>query len=107
MTEFISNYQTQSANRDPLNNIRGTNIKGKAQLKKVCEEFEGIFVAKMMSTLDKTVDRENSLFQESKYLTNLKSVMYADLGRQVATSPTSNIGLAAQMYKQLERTVID
>ncbi len=107
MTEFISNYQTQSANMDPLNNIRSTKFSGKAQLKKVCEEFEGIFVAKMMSTLDKTVDKENSLFQESKYVTNLKSVMYSDLGRQVATSPTSNIGLATQMYKQLEKTVSD
>ena len=106
MTEFISNYQTQSANRDPLNNIRGANIKGKAQLKKVCEEFEGIFVAKMMSTLDKTVDRENGLFGErSEYVDTFKSIGYQQLGHDLASNPRSSIGMAQQIYKQMEKFV--
>lgn len=90
----------------PLNNIRSSGASGKEQLKKVASEFEAIFVAKMMSTLDKTVDKEGSLFgEESKYVDTFKSIMFNDIGRQIANNPHTSIGFAKQMYSQLERSV--
>ena len=77
----------------------------KEQLKKVSQEFESIFISKMLNEMDKTVDKEGSLFQESKYLDNLKSFMYNDIARQIAQDPRSNLGIAKQMYTQLEKTV--
>ena len=51
-----------------LNNIKGAGNQ-KAQLKKVGEEFETLFLTKMMQTMDKTVDREGGLLgEESKYV---------------------------------------
>ena len=55
--------------------------------------------------MDKTVDKEGSMFQESKYLDNLKSFMYNDIARTIAQDEHSNLGIARQMYSQLEKTV--
>ena len=57
--------------------------------------------------MDKTVDKENSLFKESKYMDNLKSVMYADIGKSVANNPATSIGIANQIYEQMKNTVPD
>ena len=101
------NFTTNKAGGlSPLENMRG-NISGKEQLKRVAQEFEAIFVAKMLTSLDKTVDREGSLFEESKFLDNFKSLMFDDMGRQIAGSPHSSIGLAKQMYAQMEKSVPD
>jgi|GEM_PF-848000 len=91
----------------PLDSIRSEHISGKEQLKKVSREFEAIFVAKMLETLDKTVDREGSLFEDTKFQDTFKSIMYTDIGRQVANNPHSSIGLAKQLYQQMERSIPD
>ena len=36
---------------------------------------------------------------------NLKSFMYNDIARTIANDPKSSIGIAKQMYTQLEKTV--
>ena len=103
-----ANYiTTGGVSLDSLDTVRNPNLTGKQQLQKVSKEFEAIFVAKMLSTLDKTVDRENSMFQESKYMDSLKSVMYADIGKNIANSPTTSIGIAKQIYEQMQHTVSD
>lgn len=101
-TNYISN---QIGNLSPLESLRGKNIGGKEQLKKVSVEFEAIFVSKMLTSLDKTVDKEGSLFGESKFMDNFKSIMFNDMGRQIASNPHSNIGFAKQMYAQMEKSV--
>ena len=59
----------------------------------------------MLTQMDKTVDRENSMFGESKYMDNFKSIFFNQIGRDVANSPTSNIGFAKQLYAQMEKSV--
>ena len=41
----------------------------------------------------------------SKYLDNLKSFMYNDIARSIANNPQTSLGIARQMYQQLEKTV--
>lgn len=107
-TNYITGNIGTGGDLSPLNSIRSGNTSGKEQLKKVSTEFEAIFVAKMMSTLDKTVDKEGSLFgEESKYMDNFKSIMFNDIGRQIASNPHTSIGLAKQMYAQMEKSVPD
>ena len=90
-----------------LNNIKGAGNQ-KAQLKKVGEEFETLFLTKMMQTMDKTVDREGGLLgEESKYVDTFKNHVYQEVGRQMAKSPHTSIGIASQIYKQMERYVQD
>ena len=84
--------------------MNSTNSKEK--LKKVAEEFESIFISKMFSTLDKTVDRENGLFgQENSYYEKLKSYMFDETGRQLAHNPRTSFGFAKQIYEQMEKFV--
>ncbi len=101
----MTNY-SQGADFDVVNTIRSSGTQ-KEQLKKVAKEFEAILVSKMLTQMDKTVDRENSLFGESKYEENFKSILFNQIGRDVANSPTSNIGFAKQLYQQMERSVPD
>ena len=104
-THTMTNY-SQGADFDVVNTIRSSGTQ-KEQLKKVAKEFEAILVSKMLTQMDKTVDRENSHFGESKYEENFKSILFNQIGRDVANSPISNIGFAKQLYQQMERSVPD
>ena len=109
MNNFIGNigqsYYSTSSDFAAIENIKKGTKSEREQLKKVSTEFESIFVAKMLNEMDKTVDKEGSMFQESKYLDNLKSFMYNDIAREIASNPHTSIGIAKQMYQQLEKTV--
>lgn len=109
MQNYIGNigqsYYSTSSDFAAIENITKGTKSEREQLKKVSTEFESIFVAKMLNEMDKTVDKEGSMFQESKYLDNLKSFMYNDIAREIASNPHTSIGIAKQMYQQLEKTV--
>lgn len=109
MQNYIGNigqsYYSTSSDFAAIENIKKGSKTEKEQLKEVASEFESIFIAKMLNEMDKTVDKEGSMFQESKYLDNLKSFMYNDIARTIAQDEHSNLGIARQMYSQLEKTV--
>lgn len=109
MENYVENigqsYYSTSSDFAAIENIKKGAKSEKEQLKRVSTEFESIFVAKMLNELDKTVDKEGSMFQESKYLDNLKSFMYNDIAREISTNPQTTLGIAKQMYQQLEKTV--
>lgn len=109
MNNYISGmgnaYMSNSSDLSAIENIKKGAKTEKEQLQKVANEFESIFVAKMLTEMDKTVDKEGSLFQESKYLDNLKSFMYNGIAREISSNPHTSIGVAKQLYTQLEKTV--
>ena len=75
-------------------------------MKKVATEFESIFVTKMLSEMDKTVDHENSLFgKEGQYVDTFKSIVYQQMGRDIANNPRTSFGFADQIYRQMEKFV--
>ena len=76
----------------------------KAQLQKAAEEFEAIFVTKMFTEMDKTVDRENGLFGEkNQYQDTFKSIIYQQIGHDIASNPRTSLGMAKQIYSQMEK----
>ena len=94
-----------SGEQQVLNQIKDGTTK-KEQLKKVATEFESLFISKMFSLMDKTVDKEGGIFgDESKYVDNFKSYTYNELGRQLASNPHSSFGFAKQIYSQMEKYV--
>ena len=101
---YIPQTYSQGGDYDFINTVRATGTQ-RQQLKKIAKEFEAILVSKMLTQMDKTVDRENSMFGESKYMDNFKSIFFNQIGRDVANSPTSNIGFAKQLYAQMEKSV--
>ena len=63
-----------------------------------------IFVTKMLSEMDKTVDYENGLFgKESQYVDTFKSIVYQQMGRDIANNPRTSFGFADQIYRQMEK----
>lgn len=100
--------QTINGEQEVLNRVVNSGS-GKEQLKKVAKEFESVFISKMFSLLDKTVDREGGIFgeNESKYYDTFKSYMYNELGRQLSDSPRTTFGFAKQIYEQMEKHVKD
>ncbi len=78
----------------------------KTQLRKAGEEFESIFITKLLSQMDKTVDRSNSIFgDKSPYVDTFKSIVFQQMAHDMASNPRTSIGLADQIYKQMERYV--
>lgn len=100
-----SAYMQNSTDLTEIENIKKNSKTQKEKLMATAQEFESIFIAKMITELDKTIDKEGSLFQESKYLDNFKSFMYNDIARSIAKDPYNNLGIAKQLYTQLEKTI--
>ena len=101
----LNNARTINSDQVLYNRIKEAGD-SKAQLRKAAEEFEAIFITKMLTEMDKTVDRENGLFGEkSQYVDTFKSIVYQQIGHDMASKPTSSIGMAQQIYKQMEKYV--
>ncbi len=92
-------------NQQVFNDIKESGDK-KEQLKKVSEEFESIFMTKMMSLMDKTVDKEGGIFgSESQYTDTFKNYVFQELGRDLSKNKNSQIGFANTIYNQMSKYV--
>ena len=101
----LNNAQVVNSDQILYNQIKGAGD-SKAQLKKAAQEFEAIFITKMLNEMDKTVDKEGSLFgKESQYVDTFKSIVYQQIGHDIASNPRSSFGMADQIYRQMEKFV--
>lgn len=101
---------TLNGDQDVLNRITNKNNSGKEQLAKTAKEFESLFISKMFSLMDDTVDREGGIFGEegeSKYFDTMKSYMFNEMGRELANNPRTTFGFAKQIYEEMEKFVKD
>ena len=101
----LNNARTVNSDQVLYNRIKEAGD-SKQQLRKAAEEFEAIFITKMLSEMDKTVDREEGLFGEkTQYVDTFKSIVYQQMGHDMASNPRSSIGMAEQVYRQMEKYV--
>ena len=101
----LKNAQVVNSDQILYNRIKESGD-SKEQLKKAAQEFEAIFITKMLSEMDKTVDREEGLFGEkTQYVDTFKSIVYQQMGHDMASNPRSSIGMAQQIYRQMEKYV--
>lgn len=101
----LNNAQTVNSDQVLYNRIKESGD-SKEQLRKAATEFESIFVTKMLSEMDKTVDHNNGLFgQESHYVDTFKSIVYQQMGRDIANNPRTSFGFADSIYRQMEKYV--
>lgn len=99
-SDYINNNEAQI-----FNNIKNSGDK-KAQLKKVANEFESMFITKMMKMMDKTVEKGEGIFgQDSKYENTFKDFVFQEVGRSLASNERTSFGFAKQIYSQMERYV--
>ena len=101
----LNNTRTVNSDQVLYNRIKEAGD-SKAQLQKAAEEFEAIFITKMLTEMDKTVDKEGGLFgKDGQYVDTFKSIVYQQIGHDMASNPRSSIGMAQQIYKQMEKYV--
>ncbi|MBE7709233.1 MAG: muramidase [Cyanobacteria bacterium SIG32] len=101
----LKNAQVVNSDQVLYNRIKGAGD-SKEQLKKAAQEFEAIFITKMLSEMDKTVDREGGLFgDKTQYVDTFKSIVYQQMGHDIASNPRSSFGMAEQIYRQMEKYV--
>ena len=102
----LSHAQTVNSDQILYNRIKESGDE-KTQLKKVAEEFESIFITKMLQEMDKTVDKEkDGLFgNDNKYEEAFKSIVFQQMGRDMASNPRTSFGFADQIYRQMEHLV--
>ena len=101
----LKNAQVVNSDQILYNRIKESGD-SKEQLKKAAQEFEAIFITKMLTEMDKTVDREEGLFGEkTQYVDTFKSIVYQQMGHDMASNPRSSIGMAQQIYRQMEKYV--
>ncbi|MEM5947824.1 rod-binding protein [Spirochaetia bacterium 38H-sp] len=72
----------------------------KARLKEATQEFEAIFIKKMLDQMRKTVHRSN-LIERNMAEDVFEDMLYDEYARKMAK--TSSLGLADMLYKQLSR----
>jgi len=98
--------QTVNGEQAIYNSIKSA-PNSKEQLMKTAQEFESIFITKMMSLMDNMVDKEGSLFEEKSggYLDSFKPYMYQQIGHDLASKPNTSFGLAKMIYNQMEKFV--
>ena len=102
----LNHAQTVNSDQVLYNRIKESGDE-KTQLKKVAQEFESIFITKMLQEMDKTVDKEEGgLFgNDNKYEETFKSIVFQQMGRDLASNPRTSFGFADQIYRQMEHLV--
>ena len=104
-TDVLNNNGLVNNEQFTINRIKNAGDK-KAQLKKIGEEFETMFLTKMLQTLDKTIDRAGGILgEETRYVDTFKNHVFQELGRQIAGCKFTTVGIASQIYKQMEKFV--
>ncbi len=99
--------QTINSEQEVYNRIKSAGSE-KAQLEQVSKEFESMFVTKMLSLMDSTVDRSGGIFGEKQPYTDMfKSYVFQQMGRDMTNNPRTSIGLAKQIYSQMEKYTKD
>jgi Rod binding domain-containing protein len=71
----------------------------KSKLYEQCQEFESIFIKMMLSAMQKTVDKSDSLISGGWAEEIYQDQLSDEYAKSMAK--TANLGLADQLYKQL------
>ena len=106
ITSNALNASAISADQATYNQIKNAGD-NKEQLMKAAQEFESIFITKILSSMEDTVDKTGSLFEEKSgvYLDSFRPYMYQQIGHDLASNPNTSFGFAKQIYSQMEKYV--
>lgn len=99
--EIINNQQVKDLSSVNIANVQGMDISQDDKLKKTAQEFEAVFISKMLDTMHSTVEKSD-LFSESKVEGKFRSLMHQHIAKDIASNPTTSFGLAKQMYEQMK-----
>ena len=79
-------------------------LRSRRNLKQSCQDFEAIFIQSLFKEMRKTVP-EGGLFTRSTATEMYRDMLDQEVAKEVAER--QSIGLAEQMYRQMERRLAD
>lgn len=85
---------------NPIENIKQKDVKSKEELKKVCQEFEAIFLNQLLKSMRDTVP-DSGFFHKGVSFNIIQSMHDEALADEISKS--GGIGLAQQLYDQLSQ----
>lgn len=72
------------------------------KLKKTAQDFEAVFVNKLLETLDSTVERSGD-FSGGRGEETFRSMLNGEIAKNISSNPASSFGFAQQVYEQMKR----
>ncbi len=78
--------------------------KDRASLKKSCRQFEAIFIQSMFKSMRKTLP-DGGLFKKDNAHAIYQDMFDAEIANEISTK--QSMGLADQMYRQMEKYLSD
>lgn len=78
----------------------GKSLKDRASLKQACQEFEAIFIESMFKAMRKTIP-DGGLFEKDHATEMYQAMIDQEIAANIAQH--QGLGLADQMYKQMEK----
>ncbi len=84
-------------------------IQDTESLRRICQEFESVFIAYLMKSMRKTIPENEWTTGGSSSIGFSKDVYLSMMDESIAkaVSKTNGIGLAAVLYRQLSQSRID
>ncbi len=83
--------------------VKKQDTKEDKELRKVSQDFESLFLKKLFDEMDKTVNREGSLFSGGNAEEIFRGMLNDERAKSISKS--GGIGLADLIYKQLSAEV--
>ncbi len=71
------------------------------KLMESAKDFEAVFVSKFLETMDSTVER-NGFLGDSNGEKIFRSMMFQEIGKDIASTPQTSLGFAQQIYDQMK-----
>ena len=91
--------------REQLNSVRDKfrhpESDSDIKLKETAEQFEAVFVKQLLDTMDKTVDRTDSLFGGGHAEETFRGMLNEEISKSVASSGGPGLGLAESVFRQM------
>ena len=85
--------------------VATTSDADKTKLMKTAQEFEAMFLSRLLNTMDSTVSREDGMFAQGNGEKTFKSFYFQQIASEVSKNPATSIGIAKQIYEQVQGQV--
>ncbi len=96
-------FNLQGRKVEDMNTLTQLNVTNNRDedLKKAAQNFEAVFVAQFLETMDKTVEK-GEFMHGGQGEETFKSMLNQEIALNISSNPRTSFGMAEQIYKQMK-----
>lgn len=76
--------------------------KNDEKLMKAAQNFEAVFVNKLLEIIDSTIERNEGFMSGGRGEATFRSLLNSEVAKQISSTPQTSFGFAEQIYKQMK-----